>query len=388
MKFQSSMVGLGNSGQFALRRFLLPAAANEAAPRALAWLRAALLGLMLLSGPAFATDSAQVKKLLANPPREYTTGPLWVWNDLRLEALSKNQGVIWHFGDVPTRVDGAVSERVKQMAQSSALWRKIDSSADLSAPEWLGNLRRSSGVVIHRASGARGILFHHRRQLEDGQILFLVNTSIEFPSTGEIEADLNGVQQWNLYSGKTEPYPFLSGSQGIKFSYQLPPSGSLMLFLSKKRLLPAPSFFTATTSLETSGPLTIRRVGPNVLTLDYVDLTAGDETKSNLYFYQANQFAWQKNGVERNPWDSAVQFKDELIAKKFPPSSGFQATYRFVLEGAVPKNLAIVIERPDLYPITCNGQSVSARPGDWWLDQAFGKINLAEVARLGENTPR
>jgi hypothetical protein len=129
----------------------------------------------------------------------------------------------------------------------------------------------------------------------------------------------------------------------------------------------------------------IRRLEPNVLTLDYVDITAGGETRSNQYFYAANQFAWQKNGMDRNPWDSAVQFKDELIAKKFPATSGFTASYHFTIESAVPADLAIVIERPDLYMITCNGQPISAKPSDWWLDKAFGSIPLAAVARVGEN---
>jgi hypothetical protein len=129
----------------------------------------------------------------------------------------------------------------------------------------------------------------------------------------------------------------------------------------------------------------IRRLAPNVLTLDYMDVTAGGETRQGQYFYDANQFAWQKNGLERNPWDSAVQFKDELISKKFPPGSGLQASYRFQLEGDPPAGLAIVIERPDLYAITCNGQAVTPAPKAWWLDKAFGKIPLASVARAGEN---
>jgi hypothetical protein len=114
-------------------------------------------------------------------------------------------------------------------------------------------------------------------------------------------------------------------------------------------------------------------------------VTAGGESRKDLYFYQANQFAWQKNGLERNPWDSAVQFKDELISKTFPADSGFTASYKFTIEEAVPKDLAIVIERTDLYTITCNGQKVKARRNDWWLDKAFDRIGLGSVARVGEN---
>ena len=171
---------------------------------------------------------------------------------------------------------------------------------------------------------------------------------------------------------------------GISVKFDLPPSGSLLLFLSQK---PIEADFPHETmaTLAADGPVKITRLEPNVLTLDYVDITAGGETQRDLYCYQANQFAWQKNGLERNPWDSAVQFKDELIRKTFPADSGFTASYKFTIQGTVPKNLAIVIERPDLYTITCNGQPVTTKRNHWWLDKAFGRIDIASVARTGEN---
>ena len=77
--------------------------------------------------------------------------------------------------------------------------------------------------------------------------------------------------------------------------------------------------------------------------------------------------------------------KDELISQKFPPDSGFEVTYRFTIEGDVPKPLYIVIERPDLYSITCNGKPVTAPKDSWWLDKAFGKIDITAQAKQGEN---
>jgi hypothetical protein len=148
-----------------------------------------------------------------------------------------------------------------------------------------------------------------------------------------------------------------------------------------------------------------RRSAPNVLKLDYVDVSAGGETKANTYYYAAAKFAFQQNGMSADPWDSAVQFKDELITKKFPADSGFTASYHFSIEGPVPQNLAIVIERPDLYTITCNGQPIAAAVAsdelpltkapdvggrtvefkDWWLDKAFGRIAIGKAAKPGEN---
>jgi hypothetical protein len=243
------------------------------------------------------------------------------------------------------------------------------------------------GFAIQRAAGDKGILFHHRREIEDGQILLLVNTSLEAPAQGLIETRLPGIESWSLQTGEAEPYPFEKGDKvGMTARFNLPACGSLLLFLSKAALQPAPPAAETVAVLAAQGPPQPRRLGPNVLTLDYVDVTAGGETRRNVYFYQANQFAWQKNGMARNPWDSAVQFKDELITKTFPADSGFSATYRFAIAGAVPNDLAIVIERPDLYTITCNGQPVTAKPGDWWLDKAFGRIALAQAAQVGDNT--
>jgi len=51
----------------------------------------------------------------------------------------------------------------------------------------------------------------------------------------------------------------------------------------------------------------------------------------------------------------------------------------------VPARLTAVVERPDLYTIECNGLRVEAEKGGWWLDRAFGRIDVTRAARVGEN---
>jgi hypothetical protein len=80
-----------------------------------------------------------------------------------------------------------------------------------------------------------------------------------------------------------------------------------------------------------------------------------------------------------------VQFRDELITRTFPPASGVEAIYRFVVKDRVPSRLTAVVERPDLYTILCNGVPVEPAKGEWWLDRAFGRIDVTQAARLGEN---
>jgi len=298
-----------------------------------------------------------------------------------LEAYVRAGGDVFCCGEPPVLVDGRPSDRGAALVRSGN-WHRIDAAT---IPRVLWNMTCREFNVT-RAPDDRGILFHHRRRLADGQLLFLVNTSMECSASGAVEALGGSVEQWDPNTGGVSAYPFEHPREGlIRTTFELPPSGSLLLFLSNERRSPVAKAAGKPTIIQPVGELAVRRAAPNVLTLDYMDVTAGGETMANAYFYAANQFAFKKNGMERNPWDSAVQYKDEIITKKFPADSRVEATYRFRIEQTVPANLAIVIERPDLYAITCNGRPVSARKGDWWLDKSFGRIDIASAAQVGEN---
>jgi len=299
-----------------------------------------------------------------------------------LEAYLKAGGTVICCGPPPAPVDGRLSERGKKASRHSG-WSRLDPAA---VPRKLLT-RPAKGLTILRNEDDKGILFHHRRQMDDGEFLFLVNSSITAPSSGTIWSTSQGIEQWDLQTGKISKHAFTKLWNGsIKAEFQLPPCGSLLLFLTKKSRNPAPPEAEIASEIQAKRPPIARRMEHNVLTLDYVDVTAGGEIKKNIYSYRANQFAFQQNGMGRNPWDSAVQFRDELIKKKFPADSGFVATYRFTIEKQVPNELYIVIERPDLYSIKCNGKAVKAIKGSWWLDKSFGKINIKTAAKVGENT--
>lgn len=299
-----------------------------------------------------------------------------------LAQYTSQGGVLYHLGELPARVEGQSSSTVATALRSASV-KKVTTEE---LPALLRDFMAQHGFTITRAPNDAGILFHHRRQLADGELLLLVNTSADSPTAGVIQSDTaQGVEVWNLFNGNIEPYTHERSANGVRIPFSLPPVGSLLLHLSSRPVLQATPASVTRTPLAAVGAMEIERLEPNVLTVDYVDITAGGETRSNVYFYVANQFAFQKNGLPRNPWDSAVQFQDELIRKTFPPESGFQVSYRFFITGAVPPELSIVIERPDLYAITCNGQPVFPQKGRWWLDKSFGVLDLRRVARPGEN---
>jgi len=302
-----------------------------------------------------------------------------------LESFLKGGGTVLCCGDPPARVDGQLSDRAAQLAKAGS-WKKVQAEA---LPKMLLEAT-FDGFAVRRSPGDKGLLFHHRRRLTDGQIVFLTNTSSESTSSGVIEDRAGGVEQWDLDTGQARPYEFeqAAAKDQIRAAFELPPCGSLLLFLSEQRRDSAPGVKENVATLAADGPPRIRRVEPNVVTLDFVDVTAGGETKKAVYVLKAADFAFKKNGMDRNPWDGAVQFRDEIISRKFPADSGFEAVYRFTIAEKVPATLAIVIERVDIYTVTCNDKPVAAKKGEWWLDRSFGRIDIAAVAVVGENVVR
>ena len=222
---------------------------------------------------------------------------------------------------------------------------------------------------------------------------------------------MHGAEQWDLESGRIAPYlPSTSGRDaggegkllpspagrgaggegGMKLSFRLPPCGSLLLFLSR-----APGKAEAAATLAADAPAVQDRarrpVGDPPHGAERADVgllrrdgRRGDEEERLLLPGDAS-LLFKKNGLPQNPWRRAVQFRDELITKKFPPESGCQATYRFTIEGEVPRPLHVVIERPDLYAVTCNGKPLVPEKGSWWLDKSFGRIDITAAAKTGAN---
>ncbi|OQW96767.1 MAG: hypothetical protein BWK77_03665, partial [Verrucomicrobia bacterium A1] len=299
-----------------------------------------------------------------------------------LEAFADAGGRIFSCGPAPALVDGRPSNRPAALAKAPG-WREV-------APEGLAAALaefHSPGARIRRAADDAGLLFHMRRRVPGGELLFLVNTSSNQPARGSVASAARGAEDWCAMTGKTAPASFRDEAGGIALSFDLPACGSRLLFLSDAVGAPAPEAAAARpTAVAATGPMEVRRTAPAVLTLDFVDVTCAGETRTNVHVVAAADFVFSKNGFEKNPWRHAVQFRDRIVATKFAADSGFDVVYRFTVEGAPPRDLEAVVEQPGLYEIACNGTPVTATPGAWWFDKSFGRIPLAAAAREGDNT--
>ncbi len=295
-----------------------------------------------------------------------------------IEAYASAGGEILCCDEAPALVDGQKSDRGTGLAKKPG-FKQIKTN------ELAGLLleRTKDNFAIKDVSG--GILLHHRRKLDDGELLFLTNTAINSPCKGIIESGAKGIEKWDAETGTVLPYVFSSTEKGINAEFELEPCGSLLLFLSNKAIEPAKPVSAKETKIEPASPMRIRRTGLNVLTLDFVDIAVGEKKIESIHFSKAAELAFQENGFKNNPFDHAVQFGDELITRKFAKDSGFEVAYHFTIEQKPPKQLYAVIERPAIYTVSCNGKKVKAKKNSWWLDKSFGKIDISAAAKKGEN---
>jgi hypothetical protein len=281
-------------------------------------------------------------------------------------------------------IDGRESERPSQLAASfPAGWiprtiaETVDELTQVCAPDI-----RFSGL-----EGDPGMFFHQRRVLTDAELVFLANISPVKGMSGRFEFRGKSVEIWDPFAGKVSPYPSEQREGRAVVAFEIPPGGSaLFCFRPKKGSRVEEREFQSGEHVPDGG-LDIRAESPNVLTIDYCDLRLGSEESKDLYFYEAQLKAFQYHGLDRNPWDSAVQFKTNILdLDKFSPDSGFEATYRYEIDPGVDlPSLRLVVERPELYQVFINGKKVDALPDQWWLDRAFGVFEIGGLSRPERN---
>lgn len=303
----------------------------------------------------------------------------------RLCDFAEAGGRVFACGAAPTRVDGALSDAPARRLAASPAWRTLTPE---SAPAALEEFR-SPGAVIERAAGDGGLLFHMRRRWPDGELLFLVNTSSNEWSRGRVRSPWAGAEDWDAFTGRRQPAAAARDGDALLIPFELPPSTSRLVWLGAGAPPPvAPAAPAARRPVAAAGPIEVRRLDPATLTLDFVDVECGGETRSNLHVVAAADWVFSKHGFAKNPWRHAVQFRDRIMATQFAPDSGFVATYRFVIDGPPPAQLEVAVESPERYRLLCNGREVSARPGQHWLDPSVGLVDLSAVTRSGENELR
>ena len=302
-----------------------------------------------------------------------------------LEQFVTNDGKLLAFS-LPSMVDGTHSENLRQFFSdnsdkivtkqnlTSAIIREFLSDNDISFTDMTG-----------------GDLYHHKRTLSDGQLLFLTNSSLEKPVKGLVKVKGSDAVELNTLTGEIYGYQNLQDGDFINFSYDLPPAGSLLLFIPfiKQGNFVLPSKPDSYETIPELSPLSISRERENAVAIEFCDILAGGELVEDLHTYYAADKAFKIHGFKNgNPWNTSVQFKTRTVDRDtFGLNTGFTALYHFSVEGNFDfTSFKAVIERPELWVVEVNGTGISNEAGKWWLDRSFGVFDIGPLVKNGDNT--
>jgi hypothetical protein len=302
-----------------------------------------------------------------------------------LEKFVANGGTLIAYS-LPSLVDGASSEGLNEFL--SKYGDRIIKEEELT-PEKINKYFQDPDITFKELSG--GDLYHHRRILSDGQLLFMTNPSLKAPLKGELVIKATDAIEMNTLSGKINGYSNVPVGDKTSLTFDIPPAGSLLLFIpgAEQERYNEPLSTETLEILTSVSPLKITRDNDNAIAIEFCDLLLGGELMEDLNAYDAADKVYKHYGFNNgDPWNHSVQFKTNIMDRDtFGLNTGFTAAYHFNVKGDFDiSSLKAVIERPDLWAVSINGTEVHPESGKWWLDRELKIFNIGSFVRKGENT--
>ena len=302
-----------------------------------------------------------------------------------LETFASAGGKILQFSQLKT-IDGKADKRIDDFYAKTFKGLKIVSAL---SNEIIHQELSDNDFSITLKEPSKGDLYHHRRQLSDGEFLFLANSSLDHPAQGSVQMRGNDTLLMDLFTGEIYRYPAQVTDNHVQFEFNIPPAGSQLLFVAKKKQ----EGFINYTNCEDAGQVIpsateVRRLGDNTLAIDFCDIAFGKTQLKNLNVYYATDTLFKHYGFKNgNPWNTSVQFKNNTILRDtFATGTGFTATYHFnILDKVDRASIKAVVERANLYRVLINDKPVEPLADRWWLDKAFNMIEVGKYLHAGQN---
>jgi hypothetical protein len=304
----------------------------------------------------------------------------------------QNGGTVLSMSGIPNRLDGNRSKSmVEAFSKYSDQWIMMDEID----PNIIDTYLSSSDFKPENQKDWGGNVFHHRRELTDGQLYFFTNYDKQENAQISFSGKGKSVMEFDLMNGDTQLLDTEDALEGmVSLSFSMPPSASKLLFFSEKNEsgdVKSEEEVPPVQVVEAS-KTEVKRLQPNTIILDYCDLKVGGKTYKDMYICNAadtifKEYLKEPYGSNYNPWSNAVQYRSRIVDKNnFDSTTGFEVSYHFQLEaGFAPTSLNAVVESPHLYTVSINGVKVDPKSGEWWLDKDFGVFEIVSNLKSGDN---
>jgi len=308
-----------------------------------------------------------------------------------LENYLENGGEILSFShDIPC-VDGEVSGKVNDLAiKFPEQWIIADNLEDPGSLKLLQNDQFEMKDISQN-----GMLYHQRRELDDGQLLFVVNSHKTKDASAEVSVQGKYIIKLDLINGEETAYPYQQEKGKTTFKIQLDPAGSALFAITNRRPDKLKAYELPKTEMlvEEVGELVVKPESDNILMVNYLDIKTSLSDQKEIYFMDALIGLFNENGIDMgNPWQHKIQYKKNYLDldSSFNSSSGFEVSYHFDINenlGAeAMKSIRAVVERPDLWQVSINDHELSKQEGDYWIDKDFPVFAVGKFLRKGRNT--
>jgi len=308
-----------------------------------------------------------------------------------LKKYLESGGKVLSFNPNITRMNGAVSTAVNDLA--ARYYKQWVLADKLESPIAL-NLLTHDDFAMNDIT-RNGMLYHQRRKLDDGQLIFVVNSHHSEKAMAQMVVDGKYVSKLDLVTGKIYAYPAYVQGGKVSIKINLEPAESALFFVGDRKLA-EPGFQPVSgteTVVQSIGPVEVKRESDNILVINYLDLKTSRSNKKDIYFMDALIGLFNENGVKiGNPWQHKIQYKKTYLEfdSLFTANSWFEASYHFRINPNVDdqtlKSIRAVVERPQMWQVSINGHNVSKTEGTYWIDKDFPVYEVGEYLKTGMNT--
>jgi hypothetical protein len=220
-----------------------------------------------------------------------------------------------------------------------------------------------------RVPGRPAIWAHHRR-IDGMNCYFLANidrdrggvATVQLRGTGRLEA-------WDAATGDVRPLSSRQKGGITEVVLDFPPVGSHLLVMHPDQppaeVEWAPERVVAEIALDGAWDLILD--GLNALTLDTAQVRVGGES-------------------EPGDWSRPMHILDAHgVVSQAGVGTEFELRFTFDVDVRPPDPVYLVVESPERFAISMNGQPVANGDCGWWTDISFRKVDVSSVTRAGRN---
>jgi hypothetical protein len=310
--------------------------------------------------------------------------------DLIDEYLEAGHSV-YYIQEPPMFIDAQKDQKIQNLVNDHPdQWIKIGENDQ--------NLTRHLAPKDFQVTGSTKDLYHTRRTMEDGQIIFFANFSKKDAAEFSVTTFGETALLLDTHTGKEYLLPSEKQDGKITLEQTLAPGNSRLYYIHKTKLdaPPLPNIPGLSKTLAAKNPLEIQRGQDNVLVLEYCDLEIGGNYFSGLYYINAadsifKHHGFAKSDINYNPWNFTIQYKTERLDRnRFNEQSGFEAVFPFAIEDSfIPDRVHIGVEFGRLYTVSLNGKEIPHDPDLSFFDHSVDLYKVdCSLLNSGENEIR